>query len=97
MNGLIGPGDLVVVVRDCCGHWLGQTFTVERVHIVFWPNTGDCPHCGFVKHGTFYAVDSADKSACNDGKMAFAPRDWVKKIPPLAELEDIHETDEVLA
>ena len=73
----IQVGDLVVVVKwPCCGKFLGHVFQVRTV----WGNynTGRCSLCGsFV--GELWSV--------GDGRFAAWPTAWLKRIPPLSELE----------
>jgi hypothetical protein len=80
----IKVGDLVMVVRDCCGKWVGRTFPVGPIK---FEDPRNCDYCrsdlsgmAFVGNGWFSKVD---------GKTHYAmPRQWVKRIPPLSELEN---------
>lgn len=73
------PGDLAVVVRDCCGHWVGALVTVGPI--------GDggenwlfCEKCRVFLGGP------ASKNQPG-GRMRHSPLRWLKKIEPLAETE----------
>ena len=85
----IQPGDLVQVVRDCCGAHLGFTFTVRSIH----PPRIDghywfCDQCGGKYTGT--VAENGDVHAPIELKppaVVFAPLPWLKRIPPLSEFE----------
>ncbi len=80
MDRPIQAGDLVAVVRwPCCGYKLGRTFKVGRIE----PSpTGlmRCVNC-YARHPT--QGDANDSS--RDG--SWTPLAWLKRIPPLSELE----------
>ena len=72
----IKVGDLVVVVRwPCCGHYLGSVMRVEFFSQM--SEDASCTQCG-AKHGA--------KRCAGDAKNDF-PVEWLKRIPPLEELE----------
>lgn len=80
MSEPIKVGDLVCVVRDkCCGRRLGLTFVVGEI----WDGgkrKGSCFYCGFKPRE---AIACSDNSPDSLG----APLSWLKRIPPLSELE----------
>ncbi len=89
MDKPIGVGDLTVRVRSCCGVYVG---TVKRVE-------------GF-SNGAVKCV--CDKCGRNNGEMvkayfvgnelpSAAPLPYLKRIPPLSELEIERTEDEVTA
>lgn len=80
----IGPGDLVQVVRMThgCGSqpmWLGRIVGVEYID----PMNPVCSVCRS-------QIEPGQRSAAvrvNDGTLAGLPLNWLKRIPPLSELE----------
>ena len=74
----IERGDTVQVVRwPCCGGALGAIFLVEAVHIA---DGCQCNYCGRVH------LD-VGRLAIAWGPRRAAPVKWLKKYPPLAELD----------
>jgi hypothetical protein len=84
----IKVGDLVVVVKACCDMMVkhknfGRVFTVTGF------NTGrlKCHHCAFrVPNATWAEFGLYE---------AYLP--WLKRIPPLSELDDVKNTEELTA
>ena len=84
----IRVGDVVVVVGSCCERLaaqeprIGSVHTVEEIEDSF---PCYCEHCGFegVERNVYF-VDSEYG----------APLQWLKRIPPLAELQTWRQTDE---
>lgn len=90
-NAPIQEGDLVQIVRwPCCGSFIGEIYTVygfgsrgrkERM----------CIKCDvFMPAGTFADIGSNPSIANRHGMV---PLTWLKRIPPLSELEGV-KTDE---
>lgn len=91
MDKPISVGDLVTVVRwPCCNGDLGYTFRVAAVETL--GAQGWCSHCG-------------DQSGCHQGMPLKAvdhngciyPMPWLKRIPPLDELDDVKHDEEITA
>jgi hypothetical protein len=74
----IRVGDLVQVVHFCCDvdSELGAIFAVRRVY----SHTTDCKICGYTYTGSVVQADDA-------GQSHGIPTHWLKRIPPLDELE----------
>jgi hypothetical protein len=86
MDRPISVGDLVQVVRwDCCAGILGEVFRVQIIRQS--TPKARCTYCK-AEQGSVLAVDS-DKY--------MAPLAWVKRIPPLEELDEVRTEDEVTA
>lgn len=87
----IKPGDLVQVVRwPCCGALLGHIFTVGYLDTL-WGKGWICCRCKRdVLVGT-WAV-SADNPPDLGGHIS-----WLKRIPPLSELESEKRDEEITA
>lgn len=76
---MIGVGDTVRIVHwPCCGACLGRIFVVERFERE-QPGGARCGSCNAFHAG--YEV----LALYSRGRAA--PLPWVRKIPPLAELE----------
>lgn len=87
MNDQITPGDLCIVVRDCCGHWLGAIRTVRsirRIDGILW-----CDKC----HRSWDGITIAELGEF--GELHRTPVSWLKRIKPLSESEGA-ETLEVI-
>jgi hypothetical protein len=81
MDKPISVGDLVMVVRDCCGQYLGLTFRVEKV---WTPSQGViCTECR-VDFGSISVAETGMPKGIPAGRL---PLSWLKRIPPLSELE----------
>ena len=79
----IVPGDLVVVVRDCCGAYLGCVFTVgEIIH----PPAVDCNHCNALIHQTQCAINADYREG---SRVYCQPTSWLLKIDPPAMESDV--------
>ena len=80
-------GDWVVVVRwGPCGCGLGVTGIVER--ILLPDNLRRCAECKTPSSGLY--------TPCWFGNWQ-APLEWLKRIPPLDELEDVKRDEEISA
>jgi hypothetical protein len=75
----IQVGDLVQVVRDCCGHWLGSVFTVGSF------TNAVKVECNFCPPG--YPTQTVVAIRSGRARMYCCPLPWLKRIPPLSELE----------
>ena len=74
----IAVGDLVVVARDCCGHWLGRVFVAGE--FMKTPRL-ECGECNWHSSATAVKVEHYI------GRMWCMNLSWLKRIPPLSELE----------
>jgi hypothetical protein len=77
----IKAGDMVQVVRDCCGAYLGLVFTVQRLSYVAAHESVHCPHCKW--HAieillAFNTIEDLSRPRC-------APVSWLRKFEPPAE------------
>ena len=85
MSDKIEVGDLVVVVRwPCCKEWLGKIFRVGRINQE--PPTF-CTKCKALHGSVYAAIERSDTFA--------SPITWLRKIPPLAELESVERETEL--
>jgi hypothetical protein len=77
MDKPISVGDLVVVARQhCCSAYLGKVMTVHA--IVSMPAGYHCTQCSA----------SIGRAIAADGGNSYTfPMAWLKRIPPLSELE----------
>lgn len=73
----IQAGDLVQVVRGCCGRYVG----IPRRVASFRQADSKCPKCGYEMYGFTKAVFE------NCEMPRGAPLHWLRRIPPLSELE----------
>ena len=90
MSEPIKVGDLVVIIRwSCCGYRVGQIF---RVHTILTQRSFKCLHCHSNEGGNNLTV-------AWDGIFAGigARLDWLKRIPPLSELEGEKSDEEITA
>jgi len=85
----INPGDLVYVARDCCGHWLGRIFTVGHA-------AGREAHCDYCRLLVQEPLVVNAEFLQRPG-MYCAPLSWLRRIPPLSELENIDNKEEIPA
>lgn len=90
MSEPIKPGDLCVVVHDCCGGHLGRIFVVD--YIYSRNSFLRCDYCGW-QSGTGVIVWVVGFGAPE--KMLY-PLAWLKKIPPLTEDEAIEREAETV-
>jgi len=93
MSERIEVGDLVMVVRwPCCGFGLGSIGHVSEIFTA--RNLGHqgvrCDNCSREN------VAGADDLIADIGDT-FAPVAWLRKIPPLADLESIDTKEEIPA
>lgn len=87
MDKPISVGDMVMVVRDCCSKYLGLTFRVEEV---WTPSQGViCTECR-LDFGSIAVAETGMPKGIPAGRLPLA---WLKRIPPLSELEG-EKTDE---
>lgn len=95
MSEPIKVGDLVVAVRGCpgCGFRLGMHFQVSRIRTPRAEKLGGfmCQVCGWLK--------VAPDEPCAEGYDANGalPIAWLKRIPPLEELEGEKRREEIEA
>lgn len=88
MSEPIKRGDLVMVIRDCCGRYLGDTFTVAESRVGF--GNVYCDFCRtYHPYGTLFFR--------RNGTRRGYPVDWLKRIPPLFELDDVKQDEEIHA
>jgi hypothetical protein len=84
----IQAGDVVQVVKDCCGHYVGLVYTVRAVEFVGGPVRDVlCGHCGW------RAADLAIAWAAEPPPRTLyvAPVAWLRKFAPPAEsVEEIN-------
>lgn len=74
----IKRGDLAMVVRDCCGRYLGTPLTVANVLRINEPSIALCDTCKReYSNIDLVKVDSPTR-------LVFAPLFWLKKIDPPA-------------
>ena len=78
----IEKGDLVCVVRDCCGNWLGRVFVAGE--FIYTPVLL-CDKCN-------YRGENATVTLAQTAGMYCMNLPWLKRIPPLSELESTDET-----
>jgi predicted Zn-ribbon and HTH transcriptional regulator len=95
MDKPISVGDLVYVARTCCEAPIKDGVRIGlpwRVEIVAQLNPSRCKKCGFTDNG-LYASSNEIKRA----KWNCAPVSWLKRIPPLSELDDVKRDEELTA
>lgn len=86
MSGAIKAGDLVIVVATHCDESiLGRIVPVDSVGA--YPNCW-CTHCNSHVSGPI---------AMLNGQWWGVPTRWLKRIPPLEELEDVKQDEEITA
>jgi hypothetical protein len=89
MSEPIQVGDLVVIVGMGCPHGIEELGRVFRVGEVVHEHTL-CQIC-HKRHGlNWCVVDPADDD------LAY-PFSWLKRIPPLSELDDVKHDEEITA
>lgn len=86
----IKVGDLVMVIGDCCGaKALGKIFIVESIHHA---HKYCCRHCSFsLINGELLAFSTVN------GRSGYWPLNWLRRIPPLSELEPAETKEELPA
>lgn len=82
----IQVGDLVAVVRACCTTPRVSIFRVGEIRVA--PIAAGCHNCGYTKPA------GTPLARVNDSDAGY-PLPWLKRIPPLDELEGT-KTDEPL-
>lgn len=94
MSEPIMPGDLVQVVRGHeCGlaQNIGVTFTVETIEVAY---SHGCQWCGeSMSDGRLLAY--GHRPGRKSG--GYVPVAWLRKIPPLAEPDDVKRDEEITA
>ena len=90
MSERIAVGDLVQVVRwPCCGRYLGE------IHGVFGFGTLDAT---YACNGCNAKRDVSPAARIGDAKSSgLVPLEWLKRIPPLSELEGEKNKEELTA
>jgi len=85
----IKPGDLVIVIGNCCAKadYRGEIHVVKDVT----SNGGGCLDCGIQIPG-----DQAGL-LCEHNPWWGLPLSWLRKIPPLSELESTHNEEKAPA
>jgi hypothetical protein len=85
----IRVGDLVIITRDCCGSFIGRVAVVEDTHPAdAWASAWMCRACGSSLPSAMpIARLPALSSAPEDKRRGWWPLPWIKRIPPLDELE----------
>lgn len=83
----IKPGDLCIVARDCCGHWLGRMIQVKTIY----SSKIHCCECHYIRDSAPVAINEVSL-----GAMSAAPVSWLKKISPLVEDERIERQAETV-
>ena len=93
MSEPIKVGDLVMIVRVCCAKRdaLGAIFSVAGIDS-YRTGAWQCRHC--MTTGRDCRVKATAKYG--DGNM-HAPLSWLKRIPPLSELEGEKRDEEITA
>ena len=90
MSQEIKVGDLVQVMRTCCGVFSGYVFTVTEI---FRPDgVRRCKKCGFTSEAQWLFARTGRRR--NPKKV---PLHWLKRIPPLEELDDVKHEEELHA
>lgn len=94
MSEQIKVGDLVQVVKwPCCGSHLGRIFKVGAM----WNGVSDvngCWQCSFIQSAGSPVI-AGEGSRDSDGFRAKI--EYLKRIPPLDELERVSEREELTA
>lgn len=99
MSEPIKAGDLVIVVRDCCGNSLGRIATVEQTNPADdWAALWQCGVCRATLKSAMSLVRLPEISAAPEKpSRGWWPTAWVKRIPPLSELEGENRKEELTA
>lgn len=84
MSQPIKAGDLVMQVRSCCPQYLGRMFVVGSVENTLFR----CHHC---------EPKGRERDIVFTRYVAGAPIEWVKRIPPLSELDDARQDEGITA
>ena len=86
----IQPGDLVYVYRDCCGSYVGKHFRVHTIEYVPRAMCGLCPAQNIIGYMAF-----PTGSECKSVRFWFVLVEWLRRVPPLEELEDKREQEPI--
>ena len=86
MSEPIKVGDLVVVVRDRCGQYLGDLYTVLGFESFPTLTKFNCLRCG-ITHQISLDESMTTIRADRGYGEGNIPLQWLKRIPPLEELE----------
>ena len=90
MSEPIKAGDLVQVMQTCCGIYSGYVYRVDRVGHP--DNLQSCPRCDkWSEPSWLFAYNDGD------GKPHKVPVQWLKRIPPLPEFNDVKRDEEITA
>lgn len=88
MSEPIKIGDLVMVVKSCCPMRVKPTiFVVERQTALSSEERGVCADCG-----ASLPADNYWRSNAPVGEAWGQPEQWLKKIPPMDELNSVDKT-----
>lgn len=87
----IKPGDLAMVVRDCCGRYLGVPIKVRSIFNVSEPKSAMCGHC----QRTYSNITMVEVESPTS--LWYGPLFWMKKIEPPAEYERGENREELTA
>ena len=83
----IQAGDVVQVVRDCCGVYLGTVYIVRTIEFISEPVFLHCAHCRYAMTATLAVWGAKDDHT----RMRVAPIAWLRKLEPPAEsIEEIN-------
>lgn len=87
----IKVGDLAMVVRDCCGRYLGTPLRVAMVSSVTAPIEVVCGHCQSAYSNILVVTINGSH------RIRHAPLFWLKKIDPPAIPEESDHLEEMSA
>ena len=93
MSEPIKVGDLVVVVRTCCGSLYNAIAGIPWIVNSTFSDSWACIRCGTPGHG----VLAVAAEPYGDGHHSRAPISWLKRISPLSELEGEKRDEEITA
>jgi len=86
----IGPGDVVEVVRDCCGSYVGAVFTVGHVESMSPMWYARCNCCYHLMSGLDMAC-SAPGEIVMGYERFLVPIPWLRKLePPKESIDEIN-------
>lgn len=91
MSEPIKVGDLVYVARDCCGRYLGRIFVVE----IFGTGSAECAFCKTWHRNVTLAADNSIQALGNHGNLGLIH--WLRRIPPLGELDEVEHCEGIEA
>jgi hypothetical protein len=89
----INDGDTVVVVRDCCGMYLGRVFKVSFQKFIQHPSWIDCDIC----KKSYSNIPYVGVGGGREGDFVHCPMHWLKKLPPISETDDVRQDEEITA